>query len=349
VNPSGLIYATIVVLWAAVLVPMWLRRHDEVTESRSVDRFQGAMRTLSRRPPTGDRREVLVPRRGETHAVPDGASEPPTPASVAAARRRRVGLVLLAVAAVIGGLVALHRVPVWAPAVPAVILLAFTLRARASARKRRAREFVERRARAAEARRIRHEQVARTMGRTDRGGSSFDDLSAGVTAPRNPVFVDPAIVGRTTEIRRRPAAPAAPAAAGRRATAPAAPGRAPAFVDPAIVGRTAEIRRAPVAPAVPAAVEHSENRAPTPVDPEFYDAVAAAAWDPVPVPLPTYVSAPKAPRSVRIVDLTKPGAWTSGRLPATPIGAGDAEGTAPGAREEIVTGEVLVERRAVGD
>ena len=50
-NLSGLIYATIVVLWAAVLVPMWLRRHDDVTESRSVDRFQGAMRTLSRRAP----------------------------------------------------------------------------------------------------------------------------------------------------------------------------------------------------------------------------------------------------------------------------------------------------------
>ena len=67
-NTSGLIYAAIVMLWAVVLVPMWLRRHDEVTESRSVDRFQGAMRTLSRRGAegpagVGDRREVIVPRR----------------------------------------------------------------------------------------------------------------------------------------------------------------------------------------------------------------------------------------------------------------------------------------------
>jgi hypothetical protein len=46
---SGLIYAVIVVLWAVVLVPMWMRRHDTETEVRSVDRFSNAMGTLSRR------------------------------------------------------------------------------------------------------------------------------------------------------------------------------------------------------------------------------------------------------------------------------------------------------------
>ena len=47
---SGLVYAVIVALWAGVLVPMWLRRHDAETESRSVDRFSSAMKILSRRP-----------------------------------------------------------------------------------------------------------------------------------------------------------------------------------------------------------------------------------------------------------------------------------------------------------
>ena len=104
-SPSGLIYATIVVLWAVVLVPIWLRRHDEVTESRSVDRFQGAMRTLSRRSvdAIGDRREVLVPRRPAARTMPDNVVEPPTAASLAASRRRRVGLVLLALAVIVGG------------------------------------------------------------------------------------------------------------------------------------------------------------------------------------------------------------------------------------------------------
>jgi len=35
-------------------------------------------------------------------------------------------------------------------------------------------------------------------------------------------------------------------------------------------------------------------------------------WDPLPVTLPTYVSKPKARRTVRTIDLDEPGAWTSG-------------------------------------
>jgi uncharacterized membrane protein len=63
---SAVIYAAIVVMWAVVLVPMWLRRHDDKTESRSVDRFSTAMRTLSRRTTSGPgRRYVVMPRRGD--------------------------------------------------------------------------------------------------------------------------------------------------------------------------------------------------------------------------------------------------------------------------------------------
>ena len=85
-------------------------------------------------------------------------------------------------------------------------------------------------------------------------------------------------------------------------------------------------------------------------------------WDPVPVPLPTYVLAPRAPRSVRVIDLKKPGAWTSGQLPEDelaemddqtdqPLGARSAGGVpSEPPRDGIVTGEVLVERlHAVGD
>jgi len=35
-------------------------------------------------------------------------------------------------------------------------------------------------------------------------------------------------------------------------------------------------------------------------------------WDPLPVTLPTYVSKPKARRTVRTIDLNEPGTWTSG-------------------------------------
>src|SRR4051812_26587033 len=61
---SAVIYAAIVVMWAVVLVPMWLRRHDAATESRSAERFSTAMRTLSRRThATPGRRYVVMPRR----------------------------------------------------------------------------------------------------------------------------------------------------------------------------------------------------------------------------------------------------------------------------------------------
>lgn len=39
-------------------------------------------------------------------------------------------------------------------------------------------------------------------------------------------------------------------------------------------------------------------------------------WDPLPVTLPTYVNKSRAPRTVRTIDLTEPGAWTSGRSTA---------------------------------
>ena len=44
VSSSGLIYAVIVGAWAAYLVPMWLRRQDELNEARPTERFSTAIR-----------------------------------------------------------------------------------------------------------------------------------------------------------------------------------------------------------------------------------------------------------------------------------------------------------------
>jgi hypothetical protein len=85
---SAVIYAAIVLMWAVVLVPMWLRRHDAQTESRSVDRFSTAMRTLSRRSPaTPGRRYVLMPKRSEGGpAVHVSGAAAPKPRQVTATR-----------------------------------------------------------------------------------------------------------------------------------------------------------------------------------------------------------------------------------------------------------------------
>jgi hypothetical protein len=111
---SAVILAVIVVMWAVVLVPMWLRRHDAAQESRSVDKFSTAMRVLSRRS-SPDRRYVLMPRRervAEVHVSGAAATRRPAPRPATAApparpkrraslaaRRRRVLLCIAAVAA----------------------------------------------------------------------------------------------------------------------------------------------------------------------------------------------------------------------------------------------------------
>ena len=91
-------------------------------------------------------------------------------------------------------------------------------------------------------------------------------------------------------------------------------------------------------------------------------AEAAGWWDPVQVPLPTYLGKAKATRTVRTVELGEPGTWTSGRLPESELLARPEESTtmlldasepsaAPAERgddsgDETDDGE---HRRAVGD
>jgi len=41
-------------------------------------------------------------------------------------------------------------------------------------------------------------------------------------------------------------------------------------------------------------------------------------WDPLPVTLPTYVSKPRVPRTIRNIELGEPGTWTSGHVESEP-------------------------------
>ena len=77
---------------------------------------------------------------------------------------------------------------------------------------------------------------------------------------------------------------------------------------------------------------------PVTVEPQVED----DTWTPVPLPSPTYVTAPRARRSVRSIDLSNPGSWTSSAAPAPA-----AATLAPSESDE--NQEHLVEhRRAVG-
>lgn len=176
---SGIIYVAILVMWAAYLVPLALRRHEEHSEKRSVDRFSRAMRVLSRRPPSVDSRSVVMPPRYDsTRPVVDGApagprtrrggsvpSAVPAPRSYASserpsvhaartqlmARRRQtlLGCIGVTVLLLLASIVS-DRVPAWLAVLSLVGTVAFGAHLRAQTR----RESEVRRRRASSARRL---------------------------------------------------------------------------------------------------------------------------------------------------------------------------------------------------
>ena len=86
---SPVILLGLVVMWAVVLIPMWLRRHDETEESRSVERFTSAMHTLSRREAAADRRYVVMPHRSRSVDVHVSGASAERRSRVAALAARR--------------------------------------------------------------------------------------------------------------------------------------------------------------------------------------------------------------------------------------------------------------------
>ncbi|MFD7832838.1 gephyrin-like molybdotransferase receptor GlpR [Kitasatospora sp. NPDC059803] len=373
-SSSGLIYAVIVGAWAAYLVPMWLRRQDELNEARPTERFSTAIRLLAGRsglerraaralgdeprddehssdgPPgrdgaaSGDPAADSAPPAVEPESsasvepppapvpVPVSATAPvPSPergargerpgsaphggaqrrARLLARRRRMVTALFLAfalgaVVAAVAGLAFL-----WVPAVPATLLTLYIGHLRKLERQRY--EVKLDRARAAQAaERLRKREQQRAAARSV-------PAEAVDTQAHTQVHTQPHVRAHA------PARAQAPAAEGRA-------GRRPHLrlaADPGEAAVSAPSASAPSASAVAEATEHEEW-----VDGmRERGAAGPDSWEPVPVPLPTYVTAPVAPRVSRGLDLTAPGTWTAGR-PAesarnTPLFDQYAEPSAP--------------------
>ena len=150
---SSVIFLVIIALWAAYLVPHWLRRREQLSASRSVDRFSAAMRVLARRSetPVVDRRPasrsyVLMPPREAVRDVVVKRSRPVADAEpdVRPNSRRTpvvlplalLGLVLAA--PVLAGLVLADVLATWAPVLPLLAAVAAVVALRTSAVRRRA-------------------------------------------------------------------------------------------------------------------------------------------------------------------------------------------------------------------
>jgi hypothetical protein len=294
---SGIIYAVIIVMWAAYFIPRWLKRHEELSESRSVEKFDHAMRILSRKDATPDQRQVVMPRRP---AAPQRTlpARTPLPAqrtatrrparrpTSAAVRRRRILAGLLLATFVAAVITPFPPVPWWAPVVLLVGTLADVAHLRSQVRS--------------------HREVSRSREAVRRSMRSrltrFDALD------------------KLMSVRRELAEE-----------------------------RAAENARW-------AAAEEAEQRVRE--EEEQRAADEAGRWDPVPVPLPTYVSKPAAPRRAPPIDLTHPGAWSETQLdgarvveqspqtPAAHSGMSALVEDAEGADDQL---EAIIHRRAVND
>ncbi|MFF4039524.1 gephyrin-like molybdotransferase receptor GlpR [Streptomyces sp. NPDC001816] len=344
-SSSGLIYAVIVGAWAAYLVPMWLRRQDELNEARPTERFSTAIRLLSGRagmerryardlrarsaqegepdasdpdaatdsvdvrafamPPT--RRQV----RPEAGAEASGRAEPvrdrpviPAPKSPSASAHHSPGASVSASASASAS--AQKRVPAARRAPSAQASAARARRSKVLARRRRTTVMLF---------------VAFTLGAIVAavGGLAF------LWAPGVPAVMLSTYIAylRSQERRRfayqmdrRRAEVAAQRLRERQPRRRASLDAGPVADEPDEGPETeTDTGLSALAADRRALVEQTDHA-------EWVDQQQRErqrrpghgdSWDPVPVPLPTYVTAPVAPRATSDVDLGAPDTWSSAR------------------------------------
>jgi hypothetical protein len=285
VGLSGFLYVAIVVGWAVYLVPFALKRYDEATRNRSIDRFSSAMRVLGRRDGEDDgvvarstTFEMASARTG-TRAAAARRTATREAAQVAARRRRRVFLTLLFLAAATAGAAGLAFVDWWTVGVAGGLVVVWLVACRLQARRER------------------------------------------VAEPRS---------------RERRAEPVS----------------APAVVESRVEAESGGMPEvaAPAADDEPTVVLQREDLGAAEADYAAQYEAQGSLWDPVPVTLPTYVHKPRAPRTIRTIDLGAPGVQSSGHTEeyaaSTPVEE-PAETTAHEANEPAPDNGPT--RRAVGE
>ncbi|MFF3842331.1 gephyrin-like molybdotransferase receptor GlpR [Streptomyces sp. NPDC001930] len=297
-SSSGLIYAVIVGAWAAYLVPMWLRRQDELNEARPTERFSTAIRLLSGRAGMERRYAKELKQRDRT-------AEGPTPDVDPDVETEHLSSVDVRAFS--------------APAARTEARLELPEREQAPQPAPNPAPAPARPATGAAAERARRGKVLARRRRTTTLLFAGFTLGAVVAAVGGVAFLwVPAVPAlllsayivhlRVQERRRfvyvmdrrRAEAAAARLRESRRPTPTpepspeSLPGPSPQEADRrALVEQTDHAEW----------VDQQRERGPARGD----------SWDPVPVPLPTYVTAPVAPRATSGIDITDPETWSAAR------------------------------------
>lgn len=321
---SGIIFVVLALAWAVYLIPKALKHHDEMARTRSIDRFSNAMRVLARREPVNrrDTRLVVTPPR------------PGTPRMLVPqphVQSQNLGAVAAVVASSEGTTTQAERSAGArsAGARPADAGSAGARLAARNAAKRRRRILLFL---------LLCTAVVAAVGGL--GHLSWWSLSipAGLT-------IAYLVLCRTQIRRQRKLAHNAPRATGlspRRgiradvsygvvSTVNSDEGLEAAVegedtaAQPATVMETAATNRDDAAAVVVASETERES-----------------LWDPLPMTLPTYVSKPRASRTVRTIDLSQPNTWSSGRSEA------DSKLVEDTAAAHDAATKAAAEQRAVG-
>ncbi|MFE7512389.1 gephyrin-like molybdotransferase receptor GlpR [Streptomyces sp. NPDC057540] len=299
-SSSGLIYAVIVGAWAAYLVPMWLRRQDELNEARPTERFSTAIRLLSGRAGMERRYARELKQRDRTAEGPTPDVDPDVETEHLSSVDVRAFSAPAARTEARLELPEPDPEPAPAPAHPAPQRPA---PGAAAERARRGKVLARRR-------RVTTLLFAGfTLGAVVAavGGVAF------LWAPAVPALLLSAYILhlRVQERRRfvyvmdrrRAEAAAARLRESRRPAPTPEPEADQAPMAPALSPQEAD-RRALVEQTDHAEwVDQQRERGPARGD----------SWDPVPVPLPTYVTAPVAPRATSGIDITDPETWSAAR------------------------------------
>ncbi|MFE3518412.1 gephyrin-like molybdotransferase receptor GlpR [Streptomyces sp. NPDC059166] len=331
VSSSGLIYAVIVGAWAAYLVPMWLRRQDELNEARPTERFSTAIRLLSGR--------AAMERRYAKELQERDAEEAPGDADPDAVTDRLESVDVRAFSAPPAHTEARLRDPASAGPGPDR-RREMPVRPASGRRETRRPSGAE-----AERERRRRSQVLARRRRTTTVLFLAFTLGAVVAAvgglrflwaPAVPAVMLSAYIVHlrgqerrrfvfTMDRRRAEAAaqrlrenrPRRQHSSSSAAAEPDEESEAPApvpTVSPQEAGRRALVEQTDHAEWV----DQQRERGPAQGD----------SWEPVPVPLPTYVTAPVAPRATGGVEVGDPETWSAARSsPAEP--SRDSQDAAP--------------------